>query len=273
MIEEIKKFIKEAGQYSVEKSHRSGHKLGYKFGGENLGGLVTEVDLAISEMFKEFVEKHFSNLNYIIIDEESIDNFAGNLFEATAKSEYQFVIDPIDGTVNYAADVPLYGISIGVMKNGQPLYGFLYAPAFDELVYSDGEQVYFERGEYREIIEKAQKTTSKIIQGHQWNVDVIDKILGGKFVIGDYFSAVIYLLYLALGRIKGCFMRANLWDIAAGLVICRVLGMGFYDYENGKELYDFVPEDFMKTGKVKRLHIVGFRDEMSEIKAITTGLK
>ena len=138
MNEKLKKFILEAGQYSVEQRGKAAHNLSFKSGGDATKGIVTEVDTALSKMFLQFVEDNFAVLNYMIIDEESIADLQGNVFEMAADSDYQFVIDPIDGTMNYAADVPLYGITIGVMKKGRPWLGLLYAPVTGELVHTDG---------------------------------------------------------------------------------------------------------------------------------------
>ena len=273
MIEKIKEFILRAGQYSLEKRGRQQHQLDFKWGDEAVSSMVTEVDVAISRMFKEFVSENFSHLNYMVIDEESIAELGGNVFTKAAQSEYQFVIDPIDGTINYAADVPLYGVLIAVMKNCKPLYGFIYAPALGELVYCDDENVYFEHNGVKEIIEPKQKTSSRIVQGHAWSIDLKENHFNGHLVMQDYFSAVIYFMYVILGRVKGVFVRANLWDVAPAMAICKRLGMGFYDYNTKEEMSEFSARAFSDKCKVNNVKIVCFPEDFDEIKQISRGLR
>ncbi|MGN0914709.1 MAG: inositol monophosphatase family protein [Alphaproteobacteria bacterium] len=273
MIEKLKQFVLEVGRYSLEKRGTDNHRWGFKWGNEAIGSLVTEVDLNISRKFKEFVEENFSDLNYMIIDEESVSQLKGRVFEKAEETEYQFILDPIDGTINYAADVPLYGVLLAVFKNKKPLYGFIYAPALDELVYTDGKEVYYENGGKVRIMEKNKHSISRIVQGHAWAVELKDKHMDGPLIMQDYFAAVMYFLYLILGKFKGVFVRANLWDIAPALAICDVLGMGFYDYETKEKMTEFSPRFFHPECKVKKVHIVCFPEEFDEIKSITAGLK
>ena len=87
MIEKLKQFVLEAGRYSLEKRGTDNHRWGFKWGNEAIGSLVTEVDLNISRKFKEFVEENFSDLNYMIIDEESVSQLKGRVFEKAEETE------------------------------------------------------------------------------------------------------------------------------------------------------------------------------------------
>lgn len=272
MIEKLKQFIKMAGEHSVEKRHADEHQLSFKSGADAAKGIVTEVDLAISRMFRDFVETNFADLNYMIIDEESVAELSGDVFELCAQTDYQFVIDPIDGTMNYAADIPLYGITIGVLKHGRPWLGLMYAPVTGELVYTDGKKVYFEYQGTTGVLQPGQTSASRVVLGHAWRVQLKPGHFDGKLVMHDYFSAVIFCLYMALGRIKGAFMQANLWDIAGGWAVCKLLGMGFYDYESGKELTEFTPEFFRDKCQVRNMQILCFRRDFSVLKDLTLGI-
>lgn len=269
MIEKLRQFILEAGRYANEQSCSAEHQLSFKAGEMASKGIVTEVDLTVSQRFERFAAENFADLNYMIIDEESIAKLKKNVFERAAQTDYQLVIDPIDGTMNYAAGIPMYGISIGVLKHGKPWLGLLYAPAFDELVYTDGNSVYFEcRGKVIEL-PKNKETLSRVVVGHMWRLRLKPNHFDGTLILHDYFSAVIYFLYLALGRIRGAFAQANLWDVAGGMAICKVLGMGFYNYYNKKELTAFCPEDFTDKCRVKEMHIVGFERDFDILKNLT----
>lgn len=85
--------------------------------------VLTEVDLAVGKLIIEKIKKEFPDYN--IIDEEAgvIDN----------GSEFTWVIDPIDGTSNFAAGVPTYGIMLGLLKDSQPIAGGFIVPPRNEL--------------------------------------------------------------------------------------------------------------------------------------------
>ena len=272
MINKLKQFIKRAGAYSLEKRHAAEHQLSFKSGADAAKGIVTEVDTAISRMFKEFVGSNFADLKYMIIDEESIAELSGDVFELCAQTDYQFVIDPIDGTMNYAADIPMYGITIGVLKHGCPWLGIMYAPATGELVYTDGKAVYCECNGKTEIIEAGKASVSRVVLGHAWKLHLKPNHFDGKLILHDYFSAVIYCLYMALGRVRGAFIQANLWDIAGGWAVCKLLGMGLYDYESGKEMTTFTPEFFQENCHVRNMQILCFRKDFEMLKDLTTGI-
>lgn len=271
MIEKLKNFIIKAGLYSLEQQGKK-HLLSFKSGDEATKGLVTEVDMTISHMFKDFVDANFADLSYMIIDEESIASFSGDIFEKSAHTDYQFVIDPIDGTMNYAADIPMYGITIGVLKHGKPWLGLLYAPVTGELLYTDGRKVFFEYQNELKIIEPNQKSTSRVVLGHAWRVKLKPNHFDGKLIMHDYFSAVIYCLYVALGRVRGAFIQANLWDVAGGWAICKLLGMGFYDYETGCEMDAFKKEFFREKCQVRNMNILCYRQDFDLLKDLTAGL-
>lgn len=85
--------------------------------------VLTETDIAIGKHIVEQIQKSYPKYN--IIDEEAgiIDN----------KSNYTWVVDPIDGTSNFASGLPTYGIMIGLLKDSTPIAGGISLPAFDQL--------------------------------------------------------------------------------------------------------------------------------------------
>ena len=85
--------------------------------------VLTQTDLAIGQYIISKIKEVYPDHN--IIDEEAgvIDN----------KSEYTWIIDPIDGTSNFASGVPLYGIMIGLLEEATPIAGGFALPAFDEI--------------------------------------------------------------------------------------------------------------------------------------------
>ena len=266
MFEKMKEFVRELGKYSFSAMQRN-RQIAYKEADEAILSIVTDVDLHNSRAFKQFAAENFSDLSYVIIDEESIDDFDGDLFERISDSEYQFIFDPIDGTLNYSSGLPFYGILLAVFKRGRPLYGFIYAPALDEFVYTDGKQVYREHQGEKAILNNFPKNISRVIQAHGWEIKLKPNHTKGGFIVEDYFSAAIYSLYLSLGQLRAAVAAANIWDIAPLMAIAKICGMGIYDYDSGEEII-LSPDYISAKGRVKNMMIMGFKDEISEIKDV-----
>lgn len=262
----IKEFVKEAGQYSYQALAKQ-HDISYKEANDAILSIVTEVDIRNSKAFKDFVKKNFNDLNYLIIDEESIDSLGGNLFEKIASTEYQFILDPIDGTLNYSSGLPFYGVLAAVFKRGKPLYGYIYAPALDDLVYTDGKQIYREHFGKTEILNNYPKGRSRVVQSHIWEVKLKPNHINGNFIAQDYFSAAIYSLYLSLGQLRAVISTAKLWDIAPLMTIGKIAGFGIYDYHTNEEI-EISPKFMTENGKIKNMMFMGFKNEAAEIKDI-----
>jgi len=266
MFYKMKEFIQEIGKYSLATMQQK-HQIDFKEDNKAILSIVTDVDLHNSQAFREFAAKNFSDLNYVIIDEESIDDLGGSLFEKIADTEYQFILDPIDGTLNYSSGLPFYGILLSVFKKGKPLYGFIYAPALDDLVYTDGKQVFREHFGKTEILDKFPKDVSRVVQAHVWEVKLKPNHIKGKLIVQDYFSAAIYSLYLSLGQLRAVISTAKLWDIAPLMSICKIYGIGIYDYDTKEEI-TISPKYITDKGKIKNMMFMGFKEDIDEVKDI-----
>src|ERR1035437_1889509 len=92
---------------------------------EGINNLVTEVDKLAEDKIIEVIRSVFPS--HSIISEE-----VGELIK---DSDYQWIIDPIDGTVNFAHGIPICCVSIGLLYNGELLMGAVYNPMMDELFF------------------------------------------------------------------------------------------------------------------------------------------
>lgn len=99
--------------------------------------VLTEADLAIGKLIIEKIKREYPDYN--IIDEEAgvIDN----------GSEFTWVVDPIDGTSNFANGVPTYGIMIGLLRNATPIAGGVSLPFFNKIVIAAKGKGAFSNGE------------------------------------------------------------------------------------------------------------------------------
>lgn len=269
MISKLKEFMRQAGKMALDaKKKRHNHHTLYK--GADTLSIVTEVDIAVSEAFKRFAAKEFADIDYLIIDEESVDKFGGNAFDKIYQSEYQLVIDPIDGTIHYANDIPLWGISIGVLRRGVPMSGIIYVPEMEEMVYYDGAKVVwlrhvFQDNEENILITPQQKSTSRLVAISQFNAVYNPNKNPKDYLVVDYFSAVVYFLFLVTGRIKSCYGRPYLWDFAGAWAACEYLGIKMYDYQNRLYLPELKPEAFLPNFKLKHTHVFCRGEDLSDM--------
>ena len=112
MIDDLINIAKEAGDV-IKDGFGKSVKIEYKTGDNNL---VTEIDKASEKVITDFIRKKY--LSHSILAEEG----SGELKD----SEYLWVIDPLDGTTNFAHGLPIFSVSIGLQKNGETVAGVVY---------------------------------------------------------------------------------------------------------------------------------------------------
>ena len=117
MLEWITDIAREAGAM-LRESFRRQRTLNYK----NRSELVTDMDVASERLIVERIAARFPD-HHIITEE-------GGGRELS--SAWQWLIDPIDGTHNYAHGVPYYAVSIALLEHGRPAFGVVYDPTHDE---------------------------------------------------------------------------------------------------------------------------------------------
>ncbi len=115
---EIKKLSKEVGNYQLSMWRKENLHKEYK---SSEIDLVTEVDKKSEEMIVSRLKK--LTPEYSILGEEGTD-FSGN--------EYKWIIDPLDGTVNFASGLPIFAVSFGLVKNKESILGLVYVPYLNE---------------------------------------------------------------------------------------------------------------------------------------------
>lgn len=273
MIEKLVGFIREAGQAAMARYQQDDLSVGNKGESQTVNSVVTETDLKISRMFRNFAAENFSHLNYLIIDEECVAELGNQVFEKSAAADYQFVIDPVDGTILFADGIPLFGIIIGVMKKNRPWLGLVYLPVLDELVFTDGTKVWWEQKGRRQEVEPQLQNNSYLVMGHNWLLCPQCEPGKEKMILADFFSAASYFLFLCTNRARGAFLKAYLWDIAGGWAIAKVLGIGFYDYETKAEMEEFGPAFFRNDCFMARMVISCREEDYPAVKGLVSGLK
>ena len=262
MIDTLLKFAREAGELMKAKKYDL-HSQKNK--SSSVESLVTEADIMVSDLFAKTISESFSALDYMIIDEEKISGYGEDVFSEIDKHEYQFVIDPIDGTTQYASGHPFYGITVGVYKNKKPYMGLVYLPETAEMIYFDGSKAYYdERGQKTEL--KPHKiSASPIIFGHPWLWTLSKNFSVQKALFLDYYSAVSQSLYTLAGKAKGYCMCLNLWDIAGVMPIAEYLGLEIREYKSDKVYNCISPEYFNSNMSTKNKCILCQPEVFEEI--------
>jgi len=236
---QILDFLQNAGRFALDmqKTAADGSRLKDK----QIFSIVTKADLGVSEMFKDFVQTHFSNEDYLIIDEESVSFEGADIFERINQKTYQFVIDPIDGTLVYANGMPSWGILIGVFKNLKPVAGFIYLPTTKELAYCVNNKAYyvqnaFEKTETKQALpfKKEPAPSIYLLHHNQYDVDYTGKV--GQLITLDFYSQAANALYTLIRDVRANICRCRLWDIAAVMAFVEPLGFVLKDRQTRQNI-------------------------------------
>lgn len=192
--------------------------------------LVTDADLAAQKAICKAIFEAFPDHGFL--GEEG----SAGMFEAqelnNANSDYQWVVDPLDGTTNYAHGFPQYAVSIALTFQRLPVLGVIYDPVSKEMFWAvEGHGAWLND---RRISVSHQTELSKalVAVGLAPNLSrdsselrsLIHLLLESQAVrrLG---SAALNLCYVACGRLDGFWASSlKLWDIAAGVLIVREAG-------------------------------------------------
>ena len=228
---------------------RSG--FGSKFQIENKIGknnLVTEYDYKSEKYIVDEIKKAFPTHNIISEEEGSVNN----------NSEYDWIIDPLDGTVNYANNIPIFSVSIALRENGNLIAGAVYQPILNELFTAELGNGAKMNGEYITVSNKIEMNTSLLVTGFPYDINNDPKnairsftnIVKRGIPIRRLGSAALDLAYVACGRFEGFWeVNLNSWDVAAGILLVNEAGGKCNNY-NGKDSLVEDKEILATNGKI-----------------------
>lgn len=192
--------------------------------------VLTQTDLEVGKLIVQRVVEAYPDHN--IIDEEAgvIDN----------GSDYTWVIDPIDGTSNFASNIPLYGIMIGLLHNGKPIAGGVSLPEFNEIYVAESGKGAYKNGEQISVTDKDQLISVLVaynIDGNHAHPEVtrdelktVGEILVNIRNVRNTGSTYDLMLF-ADGRIGAHLTKtAKMWDIVAPHIIAGEAGATVTDF-------------------------------------------
>ena len=185
--------------------------------------LVTEYDKRSEEVILSFLQREFPD--HAILAEESGRN--------NMVSEYEWVIDPLDGTTNFAHALPIFSISIGLLKNNEPELGVVYDPFRDEMYSAEAGLGATLNDQPIHVSSRAELGQAVISTGFPYDLRTNHRNNLAQFVqfqlrtqaVRHLGSAALDCTWTAMGRLDGYWeFGVQAWDIAAGVLIAREAG-------------------------------------------------
>ncbi|SFA51513.1 myo-inositol-1(or 4)-monophosphatase [Anoxybacillus pushchinoensis] len=186
--------------------------------------LVTNVDREIEQFFIERIRKTYPT--HHVLGEEGF----GDQLEALDGTVW--IIDPIDGTMNFVHQQRHFAISVGVFHDGVGMLGYIYDVAFDELYYAQKGKGAFVNGTPLPPLEKTTLDRSVISLNATWvtenrriDPNVLAPLVKKARGTRSYGSAALEMAYIAAGKLDAYItLRLSPWDIAGGMVIVQEVG-------------------------------------------------
>ncbi len=187
--------------------------------GEN--DFVTEVDFASQELIVNLIQQKYPNHGFLA--EESTPN-------VPRPQKYTWVVDPIDGTVNYIRQRPLYCVSLGLLIDNKPQIGVIYDPVNKEMFSAaSGHGFYINDRQFKENTRVNSLHDAAV--GLDWDTsrslrlkanEKIGSLITNVQTIPIIGSVALALAWIASGRIDAYFKyEVHAWDIAAAAVMIQ----------------------------------------------------
>jgi myo-inositol-1(or 4)-monophosphatase len=215
--------------------------------------LVTEADLASERLIIDRIRTHYPR--HSILAEESGDSESGN--PASGGSEWKWIVDPLDGTTNFAHAYPCFCVSLAVEKAGQLEIGVVYDPMRDEVFAAERGGGTTLNGRRIVVSEVAELNSALLCTGFPYDVrerphfalDFTNFTMAAQAVRRDG-SAALDLAYVACGRFDGFWEDGlNPWDVAAGVLLIQEAGGMVTDFSGGP-LDIYTPKVLVSNGQI-----------------------
>jgi len=195
------------------------HTIDYK----GVINLVTEADRMSEALILDRIQKRFPD--HSVLAEESP--------ESTGGSEYRWIVDPLDGTTNYAHGYPVFCVSIALEQRGCIIAGVVYNPMMDELFLAEQGKGSWLNGQRISVSGTPDLSRSLVATGFPYdiresemnNLDYFNSMVKQVQAIRRAGSAALDMAYVAAGRFDGFWeLKLMPWDTAAASLLIREAG-------------------------------------------------
>src|SRR5262245_57788452 len=191
--------------------------------------LVTNVDREVEDFVKGQIRKRYPE-DSILAEESEMEN---------AHASRRWIIDPLDGTTNFAHALPMFSISIGVEVAGKVVAGGVNCPAYNELFFARAGKGATLNGKRIQVSRVKKLNQSLLVTGFPYDIHehperslpYFNALIQRAQGVRRLGSAAMDLCYLAMGRFDGFFeVFLNAWDTAAGALILTEAGGSISDF-------------------------------------------
>jgi len=244
MIDDIIDISKQAGSL-IRDGFGESVQIEYK---SNESNLVTEIDKSSEKMIIDFIKNKYPSHSIIAEEGGGVKN----------DSEYIWVVDPLDGTTNFAHGLPIFSVSIGLQKNNETIAGVVYDVMRNILYSAQLGGGAFANSEQIKVSSTDSLKHSLLVTGFPYNVaenpegaferfTALTKNARGIRRLG---SAAIDFCYLASGVFDGFWeVYLHAWDICAGKLIAEEAG-GLVTNFDGNAIDIYSKKILASNGKI-----------------------
>ncbi len=197
---------------------------------EGINNPVTEADLASEKAIFEIIRNSYPN--HFILSEET--------GEVAQDSDYKWIIDPIDGTINFSKGIPINCVSIGIEYKGQMLMGAVYNPHMNELFFAEKGKGATLNDKPIQVSNQSKTINACLVTGFPYTyinmpngpLEVFERFIRKGVPVRRLGSAAIDLCWVACGRFDGFYEhKLQAWDSAAGFLIVEEAGGKVTDFD------------------------------------------
>lgn len=184
------------------------------------GSVVTKTDKAVDTLLREELAKITPEAGFFT--EETDENTI---------QEYNWIIDPIDGTANFANKIPIFGTIISLWRDNEPQIGLISFPTFGEVILSvkgqgvtiNGKKVIYKKG----LPNKTPYSSIGFVGSDKDEAEFLEKLDGIVSSPANFYCSAMNMGLAATQRADvSIVMNLSLWDIAGGIAIAQEAGLG-----------------------------------------------
>ncbi len=217
--------------------------------------LVTQADKESEKTIIKIIKDSFPN-HQILAEESGISK---------DESDYKWIIDPLDGTTNYAHTLPIFAISIGVEYKKEIIIGGIFNPISNELFFAEKGNGAYLNDQKINVSKVNQLEQALLVTGFPYDrreqvdyyMDVYGKFLKVSQGVMRLGAAALDFVSVACGRLDGYWERKLFpWDMAAGMLIVEEAGGKVTNFSGGK--FSYYNTQVLATNSL-------IHDEMTEI--------
>ena len=215
---------------------------------EGINNLVTEADHASEKAILDVIKEAFPD--HHILSEE--------VGEIVMDSNYKWIIDPIDGTVNFAHGIPLCCVSIAVELEGEMILGAVYNPSYDEMYLAEKNRGATLNEKPIHVSEMSTVLSSCLVTGFPYTyldvpngpIEIFSRLIRKGVPVRRLGSAAIDLCWVACGRFDGFYEhKLQAWDSAAGYLMVEEAGGKVTDFK-GEKYSPYQPHILATNSKI-----------------------